>query len=120
MKSIRKNITPFEDRFLTKLIDKLRTKEGVAAIVLYGSRAIGFSNEESDLDLALITEKTLPSDELNSIKNETMEEMRIVGELRVDLFIFTEEEINNLPVGKEIKDKGLLLWKKDSNLQKVL
>jgi predicted nucleotidyltransferase len=120
MKTIRKNITPLEDRFLTKLIDKLRTKEGVVALVLYGSRAIGFSNEDSDLDLALITEKSLPYYELNSIKDEIIEEMFIVGELRIDLFNFTEDEIKHLPIGKEIKEKGLLLWKKDWNLQKVL
>ena len=120
MKKIRSNITPLEDKLIRKLINKLKTKEGVVALILYGSRASGLSNEDSDLDLALITEKSLPYNELNSIKNEINEEMSIVGELRIDIFNFTEDEIRHLPVGKEIREKGLLLWKKNRNLQKVL
>jgi hypothetical protein len=45
-----------------------------------------------------------------------MEEMDIVGELRIDLFSFTEEEVKHLPIGKEIEEKGVLLWKRDLSL----
>lgn len=119
MNTVRKHITPLENKFITKLIDRLESTEGIVAIILYGSRVGGFSNEDSDLDIALITEKSLTHHKLDSIKDEIMEEMDIFGELRIDLFGFTEEEIKHLPIGKEIEEKGVLLWKKDWNLQKA-
>lgn len=117
--NIRRYITPLEDKFINKLIDKIESIEGTIALVLYGSRVSGFSNEDSDLDIALITDKSISHDKLNSIKDEIMEEMDIIGELRIDLFGFTEEEIKYLPIGKEIQKEGVVLWKKDLNLQKA-
>jgi predicted nucleotidyltransferase len=119
MNTIRKHITPLEAKFITKLINRLESTEGIVALLLYGSRVRGFSNEDSDLDIALVTNKPLPYHKLNSIKDEIMEEMDILGELRIDLFGFTEEEIKHLPIGNEIEGKGALLWKKDWNLQKA-
>ncbi len=119
MDTVRKHISPLEDKFINKLIDRLESEEGIIALILYGSRAGGFSDEDSDLDLALITNKSIPHHKLNSIKDEIMEEMDITGELRVDLFGFTEEEIKYLPIGKEIHEKGVILWKKGLNLQKA-
>ena len=103
----------------SELVDRLESTEGIVSLILYGSRVRGFSNEDSDLDIALITNKSLPHHKLNSIRDEIMEEMDILGELRIDLFGFTEEEITHLPIGKEIEGKGALLWKKDWNLQKA-
>ncbi len=119
MDTVRKHISPLEDKFINKLIDRLESKEDIIALILYGSRAGGFSDEDSDLDLALIINKSIPHHKLNSIKDKIMEEMDITGELRVDLFGFTEEEIKYLPIGKEILEKGVILWKKGLNLQKA-
>lgn len=113
MNAARKLVTPLEDKFIAKLIDRLEPIEGAIALILYGSRAGGFSDEDSDLDIALVTKKSLPHHKLDNIKNEIMEEMSISGELRIELFGFTEEEIKYLPVGKEIEQKGVLLWMKD-------
>jgi predicted nucleotidyltransferase len=120
MNTVRKLITPLEDRFITRLIDRFELIEGAIALILYGSRAGGFSNEDSDLDLAFITNRPFPHHQLDNIKNEIMEEMGILGELRIDLFGFTEEEVQHLPIGKEIEGKGVFLWKKDLSLQKAL
>jgi hypothetical protein len=49
-----------------------------------------------------------------------MEELGILGEIKIDLFGFTEEEVKHLPIGKEIEGKGVLLWKKDLSLQRAL
>lgn len=117
--NIKRYITPLEDKFINKLIDRFKSIEGIIALVLYGSRVSGFSDEDSDLDIALITDKSISHDKLNSIKDEIMEEMDIIGELRIDLFGFTEEEIKYLPIGKEIQKEGVVLWKKDLNLQKA-
>jgi predicted nucleotidyltransferase len=120
MNTVKKLITPLEDRFITKLIDRLELIEGAIALILYGSRAGGFSNEDSDLDIALITNRPFPYHQLDNIKNELMEEMSILGELRIDLFGFTEEEIKHLPIGREMERKGVLLWKKGLSLQRAL
>lgn len=120
MNTVRKPVTPLEDRFITKLIDRLELIEGAITLILYGSRAGGFSNEDSDLDIAFITNRPFPHHQLDDIKNEIMEEMGILGELRIDLFGFTEEEVQHLPIGKEIEGKGVFLWKKDLSLQKAL
>jgi predicted nucleotidyltransferase len=42
------------------------------ALILYGSRIGGFSDEYSDLDIALITERTLLRHKLDNIKDEIM------------------------------------------------
>ena len=120
MNTVRKPVTPLEDRFITKLIDRLELIGGAIALILYGSRAGGFSNEDSDLDIALVTNRPLQPHQLDDIKNEIMEEMGILGEIKIDLFGFTEEEVKHLPIGKEIEGKGVLLWKKDLSLQRAL
>ena len=120
MNTVRKPVTPLEDRFITKLIDRLELIGGAIALILYGSRAGGFSNEDSDLDIALVINRPLQPHQLDDIKNEIMEEMGILGELKIDLFGFTEEEVKHLPIGKEIEGKGVLLWKKDLSLQRAL
>jgi predicted nucleotidyltransferase len=120
MNTVRKPVTPLEDRFITKLIDRLELIEGAIALILYGSRAGGFSNEDSDLDIALVTNRPLQHHQLDDIKNEIMEGMGILGEIKIDLFGFTEEEVKHLPIGKEIEGKGVLLWKKDLSLQRAL
>ncbi|MEW6417202.1 MAG: nucleotidyltransferase domain-containing protein [Nitrospirota bacterium] len=120
MDMITGHITPLENRFITKLVDRIGPIEGVKALILYGSRAGGFSDEDSDLDLALITDRSFPQHKLDNIKDEIMEEMSILGELRVEVFGFAEEDIKHLPIGKEIEGKGILLWKKGLNLQKAL
>ena len=120
MNTVRKPVTPLEDRFITKLIDRLELIGGAIALILYGSRAGGFSNEDSDLDIALVINRPLQPHQLDDIKNEIMEEMGILGEIKIDLFGFTEEEVKHLPIGKEIEGKGVLLWKKDLSLQRAL
>ena len=120
MNTVRKPVTPLEDRFITKLIDRLELIGGAIALILYGSRAGGFSNEDSDLDIALVINRPLQPHQLDDIKNEIMEEMGILGEIKIDLFGFTEEEVKHLPIGKEIERKGVLLWKKDLSLQRAL
>lgn len=120
MNPLQGYITPLEDRFITKLIGRVESIEGAMALILYGSRAGGFSDEDSDLDIAFITDKPLLQNELDNIKEEIMEEIGILGELRIEIFCFTQNEMKHLPIGKEISEKGILLWKKEKNLQKAL
>jgi predicted nucleotidyltransferase len=120
MNAVKSHTTPLEDRFISKLIDRLKSVEGVAALILYGSRAGGFSDEDSDLDIAVITDLSLPHHILDGIKDEIMADMDITGELRAEVFGFTEKEMKHLPIGREIEEKGVLLWKKDSSLQRAL
>jgi predicted nucleotidyltransferase len=73
MNTVKKHITPLEDKFITKLIKRLETvEEGMIALILYGSRIGGFSDEYSDLDIALITERILLRHKLDNIKDEIM------------------------------------------------
>ncbi len=120
MNALKNHTTPLEDRFISKLIDRLKSVEGVTVLILYGSRAGGFSDEDSDLDIAVITDRSLSHHKLDSIKDEIMAEMGISGELRAEVFGFTEKEMKHLPIGREIEERGILLWKKDLNLQKAL
>jgi len=120
MNEMKRRLTPLESRLIAKLIGRLEQVEGVTAIILYGSRAWGLSDEDSDLDLAVITDRYLSHHKLDSIKDEIMAEMGISGELRIEVFGFTLEEIKNLPIGREIDERGVLLWKRDSSLQRAL
>ncbi|NWF51631.1 MAG: nucleotidyltransferase domain-containing protein [Nitrospirae bacterium] len=120
MNTGRKLTTPLEDILIAKLINRIELIEGAIALILFGSRVSGFSNEYSDLDIALIVKRPLLHYQLDKIKNEVMEEMDIVGELRIDLFSFTEDEVKHLPIGKEIEGKGVILWKKDLSSQRAL
>jgi predicted nucleotidyltransferase len=120
MNAIKGLLTPLETRLIAKLVGGLEQIEGVTAIILYGSRVGGLSDEDSDLDIAVITDRSLPHHKLDSIKDKIMKEMEILGELRVEVFGFTEKEMKHLPIGREIEERGVLLWKKDSSLQKAL
>jgi len=120
MNAIKRRLTPLEARLIAKLIGRLEQVEGVTAIILYGSRAGGFSDEDSDIDIAVITDRYLSHHKLDSMKDEIMAEMGISGELRAEVFGFTEKEMKHLPIGREIEERGILLWKKDLSLQKAL
>jgi len=113
MNDVKSHTTPLEDRFISKLIDRLESVKGATALILYGSRASGFSDEDSDLDMAVLTDRSLPHTKLDSIRDEIMEEIGISGELRIEVFGFTQQDIKHLPVGREIKEKGIFLWKKE-------
>lgn len=54
-------LSPFERDLLRKLVSQFSSIPNVHRILLFGSRARGLSDEHSDLDVAVVTEKIDPA-----------------------------------------------------------
>lgn len=71
----------------TGLIDFMNKEYGYPTIILYGSYSLGESVEESDIDIAIITE---------SKKDAGIKEFETKVGKQIQIFKFTKEEFNNL------------------------
>ncbi|MEW6664645.1 MAG: helix-turn-helix domain-containing protein [Thermodesulfobacteriota bacterium] len=54
------HLSPFERDLLGKLVSHLSTIRGVDRIMVFGSRARGLSSDQSDLDVAVVTNRVDP------------------------------------------------------------
>ncbi|MDR4497168.1 MAG: nucleotidyltransferase domain-containing protein [Candidatus Scalindua sp.] len=74
------------------LVDKLNEKFNVRKIIIFGSRAYGKPDEESDIDVCVITELN------NKRKIDIIREMRreLIDLISnpIDLLVYTEKEFN--------------------------
>ncbi|GAB5047193.1 nucleotidyltransferase domain-containing protein [Thermodesulfovibrio sp. TK110] len=84
-------------------------------IILFGSRARGLSNEESDLDVAVVVKSSVNKslwDIIWSIKWELLSEL-FLEEFPLSLTLLSEEEFNSdTALIREIKKDGVLLWER--------
>lgn len=78
-------------------------------IILFGSRAKGTANEESDWDIAIVKDTNKP------FTDRLIETQRLLDtEEAVDVFVFTPKEFEQYkftnPTVKEISDTGKLIY----------
>lgn len=110
------SLSPTEEKVIELFINTLESKLPEATkIILFGSRARGSSNEESDLDIAIVVKDKVKKglwEKLWEIKWETLERL-LLEEFPLSLFPLTEEEMNlNTPIIEEIKKEGVILWQR--------
>ncbi|MCX7988431.1 MAG: nucleotidyltransferase domain-containing protein [Thermodesulfovibrio sp.] len=85
-------------------------------LIIFGSRARGISNEESDLDIALIVKSSADSNMWNklwAIKWEALDKLNL-EEFPLSLIILPEEEFDsNYGLIEEIKKDGVIIWERN-------
>lgn len=103
-------LSPYEIYILNKFISYIGEKSFLDKLVLFGSRSLseGYSNEESDMDIAVIVA------DKNDIKN--MEELieNWINKSDITGFLFhplvvDKKTYKKIPLGKSI-DRGDILW----------
>lgn len=106
-----------EEKILKLLSSKIQHKMPEAVkIILFGSRSRGLSDEDSDLDIAIVVKSPVNKnlwDRLWDIKWEVLEKL-FLEEFPLSLIILSEEEIDlDEALIKEIKKDGVILWERN-------
>lgn len=111
-------LSPTEEAILKNFIEAIKTKAPEAVkVIVFGSRARGHSNEDSDLDVAVV----LSADKIEfrhwqmlwKIKWEVLQALQ-AEEFPLSLVPVAEKEITTQeePFSKELKNKGVVLWER--------
>lgn len=91
-----------------KIVKILNDNIQCEAIVIFGSYARGTQNEESDIDIAIKTNKAITKKELYEISNQ------ISDELKKDIDLVNLDTIENDGFKYEILINGIVIYCKDS------
>ncbi|MCX8027638.1 MAG: nucleotidyltransferase domain-containing protein [Thermodesulfovibrionales bacterium] len=111
-------LSSLEHQILDKLVDAIqRVMQDVVEIIVFGSRARGHSNENSDLDVAVVLDT-------ESISKETWQQFwdlkwKVLDELDVEEFplsltLITRKDIFSRDFGleKSLKTEGIRIWQR--------
>ncbi|MGH8066058.1 MAG: nucleotidyltransferase domain-containing protein [Candidatus Entotheonellia bacterium] len=106
-------LTAVQSRALAELRERLYIKFDVESIILYGSVARGESDEESDIDLLIVTTTPMDRSERHKITDVIFEVNLCYGtnfsSLVVDRKCWEEGALSILPLRDEILKDGLLV-----------
>lgn len=106
----RRELSPLPEELRCKVEQVFGTREEVAAVYLFGSRARGEAQEQSDLDLALVFQP-LDLEEAFFRRAEILADLEeIIRPLEVHLL-----DLERIPPGLayEVLKEGLLVWERD-------
>lgn len=99
------------DKALTDVKERLIASYPVARLVLFGSAARGETDEESDVDVLVLTEKPLTWKERDAISDQVFEiNLRYgtnISTLVVDLPNWEGGPISVMPIREEIAREGI-------------
>jgi predicted nucleotidyltransferase len=103
-------LSPFEKDLLRKLVSQFSNLPNVRRILLFGSRARGLSDEHSDLDVAVVTEKMDPA------SRATVEEAKWEA-LTEDAFLYAnvimiaaEQLAADTAFSRALNEEGIEIW----------
>ena len=93
----------------------LKTAGGkIAEIILYGSRAKGTNDADSDIDIALLTKDTLTAKELD-VLSDFIVDMNLKYDAVFSVIDLLEKEYREwkdlIPFYKNVTREGIRLWK---------
>lgn len=111
------NLTFAEEKILELFSSTIQHSMPEASkIILFGSRARGLSDEESDLDVAVVVKSPVNKslwDIIWSIKWEVLNKL-LLEEFPLSLTLLSEEEFNSdTALIREIKKDGVVLWERN-------
>jgi len=106
-----------EEKIIELLSSTLEKKLPEAIrLLIFGSRARGLSNEDSDLDIAVVVKSSAEKNlwmRLWSIKWEILEKLNL-EEFPLSLIFLSEEDFNSdSALIHEIKKDGVILWERN-------
>jgi len=113
MKLLRPDVAEILQEPLTNLVNSLKDDEDVKLIILFGSYAYGNPNADSDLDIAIISERSF--DELSDASKKIRKKLRRKVGMPMDLLIFNYERFTarvqeGFSFETEIFEKGIRLY----------
>lgn len=117
--TVRERLSFIEGMILKHLVSRIEEKiREVSSIILFGSRARGESDEESDLDLAIILD--VPEirrehwEKVWDLKWEVLE-LLDAEEFPLSLTLVTLKDLvaENSGFEKELKSGGIMIWERN-------
>lgn len=112
-------LTPVEEMLIDRFVQEITEQIDIEYIYLFGSRARGEGDIESDIDIAVIVKgrkkiKEITRWAINS-SIRIAEELDVNGELVLSPIIINESLLKtDMGIGKRIREEGILLWSKRS------
>ncbi|RJP35562.1 MAG: nucleotidyltransferase domain-containing protein [Candidatus Omnitrophota bacterium] len=111
-------LSPKDQNAIEETIRLLRDRFPVLQIVLYGSKSTGTDDEESDIDLLLLTERVLSWREQDAV-TEALYDVELRHDVVISTLVISHEQWINgpytcLPIYGEIQREGVELWTKST------
>jgi predicted nucleotidyltransferase len=117
--TLKPGLSFIEEEILNDLVEHLEGKMPEASMLLvFGSRARGGSDENSDLDIAIVVDSDINKrmwDRLWEIKWEVLESID-AEEFPVSMVPIKKDEFlsNDSGLIRSIKEEGILWWKREN------
>jgi predicted nucleotidyltransferase len=114
MKTIQENLlTPKEKQAIQEACLILNKKFPIAKIILFGSKARGNADSESDIDLLILTDGKMNCNERYKITDELFE-VNLKYDVCISAVVLSQDEWDNglytvLPIHQEILEDGILV-----------
>jgi len=102
---------------INRLIEVISGSKDIESVYLFGSRARGEGNIESDIDIAVIVkDRKMIKDVTRRMVDASIkigEELDISGEIILSPIVIEEALLKgDLGIGKRIREEGVFLWSK--------
>ncbi len=102
-------ISPWEKEIINTVIKNAVENEETIRVFLFGSRAMGTSHKDSDLDVLVLVREFRP-ELLDSLK----EGLDVDALVYLSLTVLTEEQFDkDKTFQREVLEKGIELWNRD-------
>ena len=116
-------LTPLEELLINRFIQEISSSMDVDSIYLFGSRARGEGDIESDIDIAVVVkDRKVIKDVTRRVVDASIkigEEMDTGGELMLSPIVIEEPLLEgDLGIGKRIREEGVLLWSRSLQRKK--
>ncbi len=114
MKNVKENLLiPKEKRAIQEASLVLSERFSIAKVILFGSKARGDADKESDIDLLILTSRQMNRHESDKITDELFE-VNLKYDVCISAIILSKDEWENglytvLPIHQEIAEDGVLV-----------
>ncbi|OGN87660.1 MAG: hypothetical protein A2158_00325 [Chloroflexi bacterium RBG_13_46_14] len=111
-------LTKMEQMVIEKFISRITATMDIESIYLFGSRAEVEGHKESDIDVAIVVSNEAIKEITQRVIEssiEVEEDLDVSGTLMLSPIVINEMLLkSNIGIGKNIREKGILLWSKKS------
>ncbi|MBW2030973.1 MAG: helix-turn-helix domain-containing protein [Deltaproteobacteria bacterium] len=110
-------LSPFEKELLRKLVLQLSNITEVRRILVFGSRARGYSNEHSDLDVVVVTDTMDPASRA-SVEKAKWEALPEDAFLYANVIAITEGQLATDTVfSRTLSKEGIEIWTRSEKVR---
>ncbi|MBW2067175.1 MAG: nucleotidyltransferase domain-containing protein [Deltaproteobacteria bacterium] len=110
-------LSPFEKELLRKLVSQLSNIAEVRRVLVFGSRARGYSNEHSDLDIVVVTDPMDPVSRA-SVEKAKWEALPEDAFLYANVITITENQLAADTVfSRTLSKEGIEIWTRSEKMR---